>query len=112
MHASATLANWASRRLRRIGRAVVDGVLPPRCLACGETIEEPDALCGRCGGGGITFFTAPGGGVRGLRLAFCSSDGSGRAVRGLRPPAAELGSGARGVPLRQEQPPPRARDEA
>jgi len=44
--------------LLRIGRAVVDGVLPPRCLACGETIEEPDALCGRCWGG-ITFFTAP-----------------------------------------------------
>ena len=40
------------------GRAVVDGVLPPRCLACGETVGEPDALCGRCWGG-ITFFAAP-----------------------------------------------------
>src|SRR6202030_241112 len=58
MHASATLANWASSRLRRIGRAVVDGVLPPRCLACGETIGEPDALCGRCWRG-ITFFAPP-----------------------------------------------------
>ena len=58
MHASATLANWASSRLRRIGRAVVDGVLPPRCLACGETIGEPDALCGRCWTG-ITFFAPP-----------------------------------------------------
>ena len=58
MHAAATLANWASSRLRRIGRAVVDGVLPPRCLACGEMVDEPDALCGRCWAG-ITFFAPP-----------------------------------------------------
>jgi ComF family protein len=58
MEATATFASWANRRLRQIGRAVVDGVLPPRCLACGETIDEPDALCGRCWGG-ITFFAAP-----------------------------------------------------
>lgn len=58
MQTSATFASRASHRLLRIGRAVVDGVLPPRCLACGETIEEPDALCGRCWGG-ITFFAAP-----------------------------------------------------
>jgi predicted amidophosphoribosyltransferase len=44
--------------LRRIGRAVVDGVLPARCLACGDTIGEPDALCGRCWSG-ITFFAPP-----------------------------------------------------
>ncbi len=33
-------------------------MLPPRCLACGETVEEPEALCGRCWGG-IAFFTPP-----------------------------------------------------
>ena len=27
---------------------VVDGVLPPRCLACGATVDEVDALCGPC----------------------------------------------------------------
>lgn len=32
--------------LRRFGRAVIDGVLPPRCLNCGATVDEPDALCG------------------------------------------------------------------
>jgi len=58
MHASASFAAWASSRLLRIGRAVVDGVLPPRCLACGETVGAPDALCGRCWGA-ITFFTPP-----------------------------------------------------
>ena len=58
MQASASLAGWASSRLRRIGRAIVDGVLPPRCLACGETVGEPDALCGRCWAS-ITFFAPP-----------------------------------------------------
>ncbi len=43
---------------RHIGRAVVDGVLPPRCLACGETVGEPDALCGRCWAA-MTFFAPP-----------------------------------------------------
>src|SRR5437899_2302716 len=45
-------------QLRRIGRAVVDGVLPPRCLACGAIVDEPDALCGPCWAA-ITFFTPP-----------------------------------------------------
>src|SRR5208337_3140119 len=58
MQASATLASRTSGRLRQIGRAVVDAVLPPRCLACGEIVGEPDALCGPCWGG-ITFFAPP-----------------------------------------------------
>ena len=53
MEMSATITH-----LRRIGLGVVNVVLPPRCLACGETVEQPDALCGRCWGG-ITFFSAP-----------------------------------------------------
>src|ERR1700739_4316187 len=58
MQATATFTARTSDRLRRIGRALVDGVLPPRCLCCGEIVDEPDALCGRCWGG-ITFFTPP-----------------------------------------------------
>lgn len=58
MAAEATFPAKALRRLRRIGRGVVDVVLPPRCLACGEIVEEPDALCGRCWSG-ITFFAPP-----------------------------------------------------
>jgi ComF family protein len=58
MQTSATFANIVSNPLRRIGRAVVDGVLPPRCLACGEIVDDPDALCGRCWRG-ITFFAPP-----------------------------------------------------
>jgi predicted amidophosphoribosyltransferase len=44
--------------LRRWGRAVVDGVLPPRCLACGATVDEIDALCGKCWAA-MTFFAPP-----------------------------------------------------
>jgi ComF family protein len=58
MQASASFASRASSRLLRIGRAVIDGVLPPRCLACGEIVAEPDRLCGRCWAG-ITFFAPP-----------------------------------------------------
>ena len=45
-------------RLKRLGRVVVDGILPPRCLACGESVDEPDALCGRCWAG-MAFFAPP-----------------------------------------------------
>ena len=58
MLASASFPGWAYDQLRRIGRAVLDGVLPPRCLACGEIVEEPHALCSRCWAA-ITFFAPP-----------------------------------------------------
>jgi ComF family protein len=47
-------ANW----LRRIGRAIVDGVLPPRCLGCGELVDEPSSLCAGCWRR-LTFFARP-----------------------------------------------------
>ena len=53
-----TLAAEIPARLRRFGRAVVDGVLPPRCLACGAIVGEPDALCGPCWAA-MTFFVPP-----------------------------------------------------
>jgi ComF family protein len=55
---SATFPAGSFARLRRLGRGLVDAVLPPRCLGCGETVEDPDALCGRCWGG-IAFFAPP-----------------------------------------------------
>jgi ComF family protein len=54
MQLSATLP----AQLRRIGRAVVDGILPPRCLTCGTIVDEPDALCGPCWAA-MTFFAPP-----------------------------------------------------
>ncbi len=58
MDAAATLPARTLTRLRRIGGGLVDAILPPRCLACGEIVKEPGALCGRCWGG-ITFFAPP-----------------------------------------------------
>jgi predicted amidophosphoribosyltransferase len=54
MQFSATLP----ARFRQIGRTLVDAVLPPRCLACGEVVDEPDALCGPCWAS-MTFFAPP-----------------------------------------------------
>src|SRR5437773_674924 len=47
MEFSVTLPAQWRQAVRRIGRTVVDGILPPRCLACGTVVGEPDALCGR-----------------------------------------------------------------
>jgi ComF family protein len=58
IEASVALARALPQRLRRAGRAVVDSVLPPRCLACGATVGEPNALCGRCWSA-MTFFAPP-----------------------------------------------------
>ena len=37
---SATPPIQWSQAFHRVGRTLVDGVLPPRCLACGETVGE------------------------------------------------------------------------
>jgi ComF family protein len=58
MQLSATLPAHLRQLARQAGRAVVDGVLPPRCLHCGATVDEPDALCGQCWGS-ISFFAPP-----------------------------------------------------
>jgi ComF family protein len=44
MDVSLAVPRWA----RRLGRAALDAVLPPRCLGCGETVDEPGSLCGAC----------------------------------------------------------------
>jgi len=52
------LAAALPARLRRWDRAVVDGVLPPRCLGCGATVDEVDALCPKCWSS-MNFFAPP-----------------------------------------------------
>jgi ComF family protein len=64
MQLSATLPS----RLRQIGRAVVDRVLPPRCLACGTIVDSLDALCAGCWRM-MTFFAPPWCAVCGLPFA-------------------------------------------
>lgn len=58
MQLSATLPAQLRRLVQQAGRAVVDGVLPPRCLACGAIVDDPDALCAGCWST-MTFFAAP-----------------------------------------------------
>lgn len=38
----------ALRLLREAGRVVVDGVLPPRCFGCGESVARTQSLCAAC----------------------------------------------------------------
>jgi ComF family protein len=58
MQLTATLPARLRQTVRFVGRAVVDGILPPRCLACGVTVDAPRRLCGRCWAA-ITFFAPP-----------------------------------------------------
>ncbi|WP_404379698.1 double zinc ribbon domain-containing protein [Caenispirillum salinarum] len=46
------------RPLRTASRAVLDALLPPRCLACGTLVAEPGALCAECFGG-VEFLVDP-----------------------------------------------------
>jgi ComF family protein len=44
--------------LRRVGRGTLDLILPPRCLACGGQVADPQALCSSCWSN-LDFITAP-----------------------------------------------------
>ncbi|MBV9860299.1 MAG: ComF family protein [Alphaproteobacteria bacterium] len=63
------------RHLRRAGRALVDAVLPPRCLACGGVVDRPDALCAACWAG-MTFFAPPWCAICGLPFAHPIGEGA------------------------------------
>ena len=43
---------------RQAGRALLNAILPPLCLGCGEIVATPGALCMRCWQG-FSFITAP-----------------------------------------------------
>jgi ComF family protein len=43
---------------RRAGRSLLDAVLPPLCLGCGEIVSEPAALCSKCWSG-VGFLGPP-----------------------------------------------------
>jgi ComF family protein len=62
-------------RLKSLGRAAVDAVLPPRCLACGAIVREPDALCGTCWAA-MDFFAPPWCAVCGLPFAHPMGEGA------------------------------------
>ena len=54
----APIFDRAGQLLRPLGRLGLDALLPPQCLACGELVGEPGALCGPCWGG-LNFIAAP-----------------------------------------------------
>jgi len=57
MEASSTLT-FMTAAVRRVGRGTLDLILPPRCLACGEQVADPQALCSSCWSK-LDFITAP-----------------------------------------------------
>jgi ComF family protein len=61
--------------LYRIGRLVVDAVLPPRCLSCGVAVDDPDALCASCWNA-MHFFAAPWCAVCGLPFVHPIGEGA------------------------------------
>jgi ComF family protein len=69
------LAATLPAHLKRWGRAIVDGVLPPRYLACGATVDEIDALCGKCWGS-MNFFAPPWCAVCGLPFPHPMGEGA------------------------------------
>src|SRR3546814_6455146 len=65
---SQSLPGVLSRRLRPLQR-VLDLVLPPRCLGCGELVERQGTLCVTCWAA-IAFVTDPQCRCCGLPFAF------------------------------------------
>ena len=55
--------------LRQVGRLVLDTVLPPRCLACGELVDRQGQLCAACWLG-LDFIARPYCAVCGLPFAY------------------------------------------
>jgi ComF family protein len=47
-HASASWGMQLASTLRRSAAFLLDAVLPPRCLKCGEIVADSGSLCGRC----------------------------------------------------------------
>src|SRR5260370_11588047 len=75
MQLSATLPAGFGRWVNQVGRAVIDGVLPPRCLACGANVDEPGALCAQCWTA-MTFFAPPWCAVCGLPFPHPMGEGA------------------------------------
>ncbi|HEY5598615.1 MAG TPA: ComF family protein [Kiloniellales bacterium] len=57
------------RGARRLSALALNSLLPPRCLACGDTVERPGALCAPCWQG-LDFLGPPQCAVCGLPFAF------------------------------------------
>jgi len=78
----------AAAAWRRLAGLALDAVLPPQCLACGEVVAEPGALCPECWGG-VTFLGPPQCAVCGRPFEYDHGEGAlcGACIR--RPPPFE-----------------------
>lgn len=56
--AGASGSSWTVGRVRALLRALLDALLPPRCLSCGREAQEPASLCSTCWNG-LTFISRP-----------------------------------------------------
>ena len=65
----------ASFHIRSAGRRIVDTILPPRCLACGDIVGDPGAVCPSCWRA-IDFIEAPMCDCCGLPFAYDSGAGA------------------------------------
>ena len=81
-------ATTIGRPARRLGRALLDLVLPPRCVACGEQVADPHALCPACWSR-VEFIAAPFCATCGLPLAHDPGPGGRCAACLARPPRYE-----------------------
>lgn len=76
--------------LRGVGatmlRTAVDAVLPPRCLGCGEVVEDTGTLCGDCWSG-LTWLAPPGCACCGYPFPYAAPDGTLCAGCTRQPPA-------------------------
>jgi ComF family protein len=61
--------------LHRLGRTVLDAVLPAQCLGCGALVGEPGSLCPACWAG-ITFIAPPFCAVCGLPFEVAAEPGA------------------------------------
>lgn len=48
----------AAMLVHRLWRIVIDALLPPLCLSCGRTVDEPGRVCAGCWGG-LRFLAPP-----------------------------------------------------
>ena len=84
------------------GRLMLDAVLPPLCLGCGEIVEAPGALCAACWQG-FSFISPP-------QCACCGDPfaehlGDEALCAGCLARRAALSPGPRGAGLRHPEPP-------
>jgi ComF family protein len=61
--------------LRKSAAIVLDAILPPRCLKCGEIVADPGSLCGQCWPA-LRFLGAPCCACCGLPFEFDMGEGS------------------------------------